>query len=144
MLWTPLPTGQTVHFKPGYSYHVVATVKTSHTDADIVRIAIEHGLLIDMLASSPADGNYRMVVVDARATRTASIPWSAPGLLSIVDSSAIVEASEAVTETPSPSPTVAPPAPSAPPAPPSALARAAFLQNIVGLIGRGIGRLICP
>lgn len=34
MAWSQLPDGETITFRPGYSYAVVASVKANHTRAD--------------------------------------------------------------------------------------------------------------
>jgi len=121
MAWTALAPSAGLSLVPGAFYAVVASVKASHTQADLEAFAARRGLrLVDYaeqgdragLGPDPRSPDYRYVAAIAQASLGGSIPGSVPWPASIFDSSALVAAWSA------PPGTIAPAAPPIPPAPP--------------------------
>lgn len=124
-MWSPLPDGQSIEFAPGAFYAVVASVKATHSKADILSLASDRGLSVFDIAEEgeraglgpdPHSPDYRFVALQAQAQHTGSVPWSVPFPASMWDSSRIVEAwvSPSSSLPPSP-PSPSPPAPSSRP-----------------------------
>lgn len=128
MTWNELPQGEAIAIEPGASYAVVASVKASHSAADVQQLVESKGLtLLDYaeegaragLGPDPRAPGYRMVAATATATEAGELPWSVPWPLSLVDGSGIVRAWVAPAGSP-PAPAPGLPAPAIPtPATPS-------------------------
>jgi hypothetical protein len=125
--WTALNPDEGLTLVPGAFYAVVASVKSSHTQADLQAFAQKRGLvLLDYaeqgqrvgLGPDPRSPGYKYVAAIARATDAGSIPGSVPWPASMFDSSALVSAWSAPAGS---APATAPPAPLPPPAPVSPL-----------------------
>jgi hypothetical protein len=97
-VWSPLAYDQAIAVRSGFLYAVVASVKNSHSAADIRSLlTTKYGLQIgdyqDPAPGPSPDGDgYRLVALQAMATRTLdqSIPWAVPSPLSLFDSSRIL------------------------------------------------------
>lgn len=118
MAWTSLPDGDSITFRPGYSYAVVASVKANHSRSDILALVAGKGLRVfdyaeegerAGLGPDPKAPGYRTIALEAMATSSGRVPWSVPWPASIVDGSTVVRAWQA--------PPGAPPA--LPPTPPA-------------------------
>ena len=112
MTWTALPQGQAIPVAPGSVYAITASLKSSHSAADISSLAASHwGLTVTVYAeqgdpaypslpTSTVQG-YKNVYGVAQATHAATVPWGVSsvggifgGLISAVasDSSTILQA----------------------------------------------------
>lgn len=138
MTWQALPEGDAITFQPGWFYAVIASVKASHSVADIHALAQKRGLVLGDYAEQgtrpglgpdPRTPDYRYVAAIAQAQAAGSLPWGVPWPFSMVDDSHLVEAWASP-------PGVAPPAPSPGPAPAPA-ARTAPLWPIVAVLAGG-------
>lgn len=123
MAWTELPAGDGITLAPGELLALVASVKASHSAADLQAFAAKRGLsVLDYaeegqragLGPDPDAPGYRYVAATARAGQALSLPWSVPWPLSMVDSSSLVRAWKAPPSALAP---VAPPAPAPAPLP---------------------------
>ena len=94
MAWSELnqSDGDIVTAPPNF-YAFDASVKTSHTRADIIALAQKHGLtnIVDYREETP-NGDYREVGVVAQATSSSKLPWSLPWPLSMTDDSHVIRA----------------------------------------------------
>jgi hypothetical protein len=108
MAWRALPAGESIRFRPGYSYAVVASVKANHSKADILSMVSGKGLTVydyaeqgerAGLGPDPKTPSYREIALEATSGASGSVPWSVPWPASIVDGSSILEAWEAPTAT---------------------------------------------
>jgi hypothetical protein len=82
--WQELPQGQTFTLQPGMLYSVTASVKQTHTRADLVNFIQDQGLVLHELqdpAAGQAAPGYRVVAMQAQATRATQIPWAVPWYL---------------------------------------------------------------
>ena len=104
MAWSQLPDGEAITFRPGYSYAVVASVKASHSRADVVGLVAGKGLRIfdyaeegerAGLGPDPRSPGYRAVALEATASKAGSVPWSVPWPASMVDGSSVLRAWQA-------------------------------------------------
>lgn len=138
MAWRELPEGDAIELVPGRSYAVVASVKASHTRADVLGLVAGKGLRAfdyaeqgerSELGPDPKSPRYRAVALEAVATSAAEVPWSVPWPASLVDGSSIVRAWEAP-----PGPVPPPPRP---PAPPSSLVAPVDLAPL-GVLAVGV------
>lgn len=124
MAWVRLPDGADVSLKPGFFYAFVASLKKSHTQTDVAKIALKKGLtLIDYveegqragLGPDPRAPDYREIAATALATVATTLPWEVPWPASLFDDSKLVEAWESPPETNQTSaPAVKTPAPTGP------------------------------
>jgi hypothetical protein len=99
MSWVPLPSGD-ITLKPGAAYAVIASVRLTHSKADLLAAAAQKGLHVYDFAEQsdrPAlgvdpDNGYRFIALAAMASAVGSIPWEVPFPLSLADSSHVVRA----------------------------------------------------
>lgn len=135
-MWTALPEDQALQLVPGQAYAVVASVKASHTAADLRAFAAKRGLTVTDYAEQgaraglgpdPRSPDYKYVAAIATATAPGSIPWSVPWPLSMVDSSSLVSAWSEPAGVSSPAPALTSPSSPAAPAMPPIWPVAAFL-----------------
>ena len=120
MAWRELADGEPIALRRGYAYAVVASVKASHTRADVLALVAgkglhvydyaEEGERVD-LGPDPKSPRYRAIALEAVAGDAGEVPWSVPWPASLVDGSSIVRAWEAPPGLPPPAPR--PPAPAA-------------------------------
>ena len=120
MTWTALPAGEPLALLPGRAYAIVASVKATHTAADLEAVARGRGLtLVDYaeegerpgLGPDPRGPAYRYVAAIATAAAAGALPWAVPFPVSLLDSSHLVDAWTALA-------TDLPPAGAAPTLPP--------------------------
>lgn len=126
MAWTALPTGDDLALQAGEIVAVVASVKASHSAADLAAFAAKRGLTVTDYAEEgqrpglgpdPRGPGYRYVEAIATVGQGVSLPWSVPFPLSILDSSQLVHAWVAPQgAAPGPAPAPLPPTPAQPPA----------------------------
>jgi hypothetical protein len=135
MAWRTLPAGDSIEFKPGYIYAVVASVKANHTRPSILSLVSGKGLRVFDYAEQgervglgpdPKSPAYRAVALQAVASKAGSVPWSVPWPASMIDGSSVLEAWEAP-------PGAAPPAPA-----PSAPSRTVVASRRVDLRPLGV------
>lgn len=127
MTWNALPAGDAIALVPANYYAVVASLKATHSQADVTAMAAARGLtLLDYaeqgtragLGPDPRSPDYRYIAAMAVAQAAGTLPWSVPWPLSLVDGSQIVSAWTNPPTTIVPT-EPAPPAPIAPLAPAS-------------------------
>lgn len=133
MGWTAIPSGTSLALAPGNAVAVVASVKASHSQADLDAFAQKRGItVVDYaeqgqrpgLGPDPNGPGYRYVAAAGTASQAVSVPWQAPWPLSMFDESQLVEAWVApswadVGGTAAGPPPPGPPAPTRPPLMPS-------------------------
>lgn len=139
MTFAPLAEGEALTFQPGWYYAIIASVKATHSAADIHAIAQKRGLVLGDYAEEgsrpglgpdPRGPDYRYVAAIAQAQTAGSLPWGVPWPASMFDDSHLVEAWAAP-------PGVAPPAPADPPARPSSGSGVPPLWPVVAVLGVG-------
>jgi phosphate/sulfate permease len=98
MTWTALPSGQDFPVQAGQLYAAIASVKNSHTQADITQLAQQHWGLELLLWGEQGQPNWPNLPTDpdsgkktvygvVRGTRSDTVPWSVPTLLQAFDNS---------------------------------------------------------
>ena len=76
--WTALPANTAIPIRQGYVYYVIASIKTSHTEADIRAYLAGMATVLSYSEAAPS-GSYRSVTMMLQATADApDAPWSAP------------------------------------------------------------------
>lgn len=100
--WTALPEGDSLDLPAGALVAIVASVKASHTAAELQAFATKHGIaLADYaeegqragLGPDPRGPGYRYVAAAGTVGAGGlSLPWDVPWPLSIVDGSTLVTA----------------------------------------------------
>lgn len=143
--WTALAAGDAVSVPAGSYLAIVASVKASHTEADLFAFAHAHGLsIVDYaeqgeragLGPDPRSPGYRYVAAIASSPGGVDLPWSVPWPLSMVDGSTLVSA---WTSPATPIVPAAPPLPSPSPAP----AMKTWQRAAVGAaVGAALGQVI--
>jgi hypothetical protein len=142
--WTALAEGDDLSLPPGALVAVIASVKASHSAADLQAFASQHGITLTDYAEEgqrpglgpdPRGPGYRYIAAAGTVGAGGlSLPWSVPFPLSIVDGSGLVEAwqGDASSGTaPAPSGPVAPPRVVPPPG--AGLALAGFVAAALAL-----------
>lgn len=98
-VWAALPEGEAIDLPVGQYLAIVASVKASHTEADLRAFASKRGLqVIDYaeqgqragLGPDPRSPGYRYVAATVATTAPVSLPWEVPWPLSMVDDSQLV------------------------------------------------------
>jgi hypothetical protein len=126
--WTAIAEGDDISLSPGDRVAVVASVKASHSLADLGEFAAARGITLDDIAEEgsrpglgpdPRAPDYRYVAAEGLASQAVSLPWSAPWPLSMVDGSELVAAWTAPPGLAAPPPQPPSPAPPSGPALPS-------------------------
>lgn len=110
MAWNPLvESNGDIAITPPNFYAVVASVKSTHSKDNILKIAAKHNLNVFQYEEWPDDGGgYRQIAAQGQAIGSASLPWHVPFPLSVADSSHIIQAWASAPEM---SPTKPPPPP---------------------------------
>jgi hypothetical protein len=103
--WTALPAGQSITTVPGDYYAVIANVKASHTQAQLVAMAASKwGLTVSLYVEqgdpsypnlvASTDPNYKTIYAVGQATKVATVPWSVPSSVAwlVGDSSHLAQA----------------------------------------------------
>lgn len=122
MTWTALPEGEKIVVPKGATLAVVASVKTSHTAADLQAFAQKRGLVLSDFAvegqrvglgPDPRGPDYHYVAATGTATSDVTLPWEVPWPASMFDDSKVIQAWLGTGLTPAspPAPAPAPPAP---------------------------------
>lgn len=93
MTWVALSSNDgDIAITPPNFYAIVGQVKTTHSQADIVKLASGRGLSVFQIQEGQANGDYRQVAFQAQAVSANTLPWSAPWPLSIADSTHVTQA----------------------------------------------------
>ena len=103
--WVALPAGQSITLVPGDWYAVIANIKASHTQAQLVAMAARKwGLTVSLYVEQgdPAypnlapstDAGYKTVYAVGQATKAATVPWGVPSSVAwlVGDSSHLTQA----------------------------------------------------
>lgn len=101
MTWTALPAGAAIALLPGTAYAIVASLKASHSAADVAALAAGRGLTLrdyaeegqrPGLGPDPRGPAYRYIAAIAVAGAGGQLPWAVPFPASLFDGSQLVEA----------------------------------------------------
>jgi len=87
MTWQVIDPGAgNIQIIPPNFYAATGSVKTNHTQTDIVNLATAHGLhVFDYREGSDDGSGYKPVAIQAQATSMQALPWAAPFPFDLVD-----------------------------------------------------------